>query len=45
MNTKLATLKSQLKTEQDRYITEFTNLETLINNMNSQSSYIMGMSS
>lgn len=45
MNTKLESLKTQLKTEQDRYIDEFTNLETLINNMNAQSSYITGMSS
>ena len=44
MNTKLESLKTLLKTEQDRYIDEFTNLETLINNMNAQSSYITGMS-
>ncbi len=43
MNTKLDSLKSLLKTEQDRYIDQFTNLETLINEMNAQSSYISGM--
>lgn len=43
MNTKLESLKTLLKTEQDRYITEFTSLETLINDMNAQSSYISGM--
>ena len=32
--------KSQLSTEQDRYIKQFTSMETLINQMNSQSSYL-----
>jgi flagellar hook-associated protein 2 len=32
--------KSQLLTEQDRYIKQFTSMETLINRMNSQSSYL-----
>ena len=32
--------KSQLSTEQDRYIKQFTSMETLINRMNSQSSYL-----
>ena len=45
MNTQLDSLKTLLKTEQDRYIEEFTNLETLINDMNSQSSYLSGISS
>lgn len=33
-------LKDQLKTEQDRYIKKFTNLETVISQMNSQSSWL-----
>ncbi|SFG24651.1 flagellar filament capping protein FliD [Oribacterium sp. WCC10] len=36
--------KSKLKTEQDRYIKQFSNLETLINSMNSQSSYLSSLS-
>lgn len=37
------TLNDRLKTEQDRYIKQFTSLETLISQMNSQSSYLSGM--
>lgn len=33
-------LEDQLKMEQDRYISQFTNLETLISQMNSQSSWL-----
>ncbi|MBR5229700.1 MAG: flagellar filament capping protein FliD [Firmicutes bacterium] len=36
-------LNNRLKTEQDRYIKQFTSLETLISQMNSQSSYLSGM--
>lgn len=36
-------LNERLKTEQDRYISQFTSLETLINQMNSQSSYLSSM--
>ncbi len=40
----LEKLKERLKTEQDRYISQFSTLETLIANMNSQSSYLSSMS-
>ena len=33
-------LNTQLKTETDRYIKQFTNLETVISQMNSQSSWL-----
>lgn len=33
-------LRSKLKTEQDRYISMFTTMETMINRMNSQASYL-----
>ena len=33
-------LQDKLKTEQDRYISQFTALETLISQMNSQSSWL-----
>lgn len=39
----LENLKARLKSEQDRYISQFTQLETLISQMNSQSSYLSGM--
>lgn len=39
----LANLKVRLKSEQDRYISQFTQLETLISQMNSQSSYLSGL--
>ncbi len=39
----LENLKTRLKSEQDRYISQFTQLETLISQMNSQSSYLSGM--
>lgn len=37
-------LQEQLKTEQDRYISQFTSLETLVAQMNSQSSYLAQLS-
>lgn len=37
-------LNERLKTERDRYIKQFTSLETLISQMNSQSSYLSSMS-
>lgn len=43
INKLLDTLNDRLKTEQDRYISQFSSLETLINNMNSQSSYLSSM--
>ncbi len=39
----LENLKTRLKSEQDRYISQFTQLETLISQMNSQSSYLSGL--
>lgn len=33
-------LRAKLKTEQDRYISQFTTMETMINKMNSQASYL-----
>ncbi len=33
-------LRAKLKTEQDRYISQFTTMETMINQMNSQASYL-----
>lgn len=36
----IESLQDKLKTEQDRYISQFTSLETLINQMNSQSSWL-----
>lgn len=36
-------LKDKLSTEQDRYISQFSSLETLISQMNSQSSYLSSM--
>ena len=36
-------LKTRLKTEQDRYISQFSTLETMIANMNSQSSFLSSM--
>ncbi len=39
----IADFEDQLEMEQDRYVREFTTLETLISQMNSQSSYISSM--
>ena len=41
----ISTLQDKLSTETDRYISQFTNLETLISQMNSQSSYLSSLSS
>ena len=40
MQETITNLQSQLSTEQDRYIRQFTQMERLINQMNSQSSYL-----
>lgn len=40
LDTVIDRLNDQLKTETDRYIKQFTNLETLISQMNSQSSWL-----
>lgn len=44
MNEKIETLQAQLKTKQERYIKQFTSMETLINQYNSQSSYLSNIS-
>ena len=36
-------LQDKLETETDRYISQFTSLETLISQMNNQSSYLSSM--
>lgn len=43
-NSTISDLQSQLKIEQERYISQFSSLETLINNMNTQASYLSGLS-
>ncbi len=40
INKKISDLQDRLETERDRYIQQFTSLETLISQMNSQSSYL-----
>lgn len=40
MQKGLDTLKERLQTEQDRYISQFTTMETMLNQLNSQSSYL-----
>lgn len=40
MENAIASLQDQLKVEQDRYISQFTTMESLINKMNTQSSYL-----
>lgn len=45
MQEELKKLQSQLSTEQDRYISQFTTMETVIGQMNSQSSYLSSLSS
>lgn len=40
VNKKISNLQNRLKAETDRYIKQFTSLETLISQMNSQSSYL-----
>lgn len=44
MESVLEKFRTQLSTEQDRYIRQFTTMETLINQMNSQSSYLSQLS-
>ncbi len=43
MDETLERLKNTLEMEQDRYVAQFTQLETLISQMNSQSSYLSSM--
>lgn len=43
MNEKIQTLQSQLKSQQERYIKQFTSMETLINQYNSQSGYLSNL--
>lgn len=45
MNEQLENLKTKLSTEQDRYISQFSTMETLISQMNSQASWLSGQSS
>lgn len=40
MQETIESLQARLKTEQDRYISQFTTMESLINKMNTQSSYL-----
>ena len=40
LDTLIDRLNKQLKTETDRYVKQFTNLETVISQMNSQSSWL-----
>lgn len=40
VNKKISNLQARMKTETDRYIKQFTSLESLISQMNSQSSYL-----
>ena len=44
MQETLTTLQDRLKTEQERYISIFTNMETMINQFNSQASYLSQIS-
>lgn len=44
MQEMLETLQSRLKTEQERYISVFTNMESMINQFNSQASYLSQIS-
>ena len=44
MQEMLETLQSRLKTEQERYISVFTKMETMINQFNSQDSYLSNIS-
>jgi flagellar hook-associated protein 2 len=43
-NSELDKWKDKLQMERDRYIKQFSNLETLINSMNTQSSYLSSLS-
>ncbi len=44
MQQTIDTLKERLETERDRYISQFTYMETMINQFNSQSSYLSQIS-
>lgn len=44
IQTRIENLQSQLKTQQDRYIKQFTSMESLISQMNSQSSWLSQIS-
>ena len=44
MNETLASLKETLKMQQERYISQFTYMEGMINQFNSQSSYLSQIS-
>lgn len=44
IQSRIETLQSQLKTQQDRYIKQFSTMETLISQMNSQSSWLSQIS-
>ena len=44
MEENLDKLQLRLKSEQDRYITQFASMEKLINQMNSQSSFLSQLS-
>jgi len=44
MQKNLEKLQSALLTEQDRYISQFSTMETLISQMNAQASYLSGLS-
>lgn len=44
MDEEIKTLQSRLKSEQDRYIKQFTSMESLISQYNTQSGYISGLS-
>ncbi|MBR5509235.1 MAG: flagellar filament capping protein FliD [Lachnospiraceae bacterium] len=44
MDEKIKMLQSRLKSEQDRYIKQFTSMESLISRYNTQSGYISGLS-
>ncbi len=43
MQDTLTNLQTRLKSEQDRYIKQFTYMEQAINNMNTQSSYLSSL--
>ena len=43
MDDRISSLTDRLTTEQDRYISQFTQLELLISQMNSQSSYLSSL--
>lgn len=44
IQTRIEKLQSQLQTQQDRYIKQFASMETLISQMNSQSSWLSQIS-